>query len=108
MSQSVVTRLVADLCDVFADDPSLQHALVEAETVDDVLAALSYSADAAFELDRAAGDAVPEIGVTAAANARAAAAARQKAVRLILMSGLHEPAATPARQRPELRVVSAR
>lgn len=94
MTQSTVSSLALTLCRAFEDDPALQRSLLEATSVDAIMAALSYSADAAFELQRAASAADTGLAPVAHANAQAAAAARQKALRLILMSGLGEAEAT--------------
>jgi hypothetical protein len=110
MTHDIVSMLARSLCRAFPDDPALQRALLAAKEVDDVMAALSHSADAAFELQKAA-TADTETAKVARENARAAAVARQRALRIVIMAGPDTPApegdrgSVPAR--PSLRVVTS-
>jgi len=111
MTQDYVPMLVRSLCRAFPDDPALQRELLDAKRVDDVVAALSESADCAYQLRIAAQSAPSGPGDVALANARNAADARRTAIWVIVAGGIDEtgpvddaPAAAAAR--PSLRVVS--
>lgn len=110
MTNDIVSLLARSLCRAFPDDPALQHALLAAKAVDDVMAALSHSADAAFELQKAAA-ADTETAKVARANARAAAEARQRALRIVAAAGPDTQESEGDRRsapvRPSLRVVAS-
>lgn len=110
MTDDIVSVLARSLCRAFPDDPALQRALLAAKAVDDVMAALSHSADAALELQKAA-TADTETAKVARANARAAADARQRALRIVITAGPDTPVPEGDRRsvpaRPSLRVVTS-